>query len=199
MSTNKRKRGVDERFLSSLGKLNLEMNANNVVNVGVGYVPLFVIFTLGLGNTYGFPIQPNEINLDEFKLALGKIGDEIAEYGSFRKWKAGANRILEKIINGESRVNNFQKSEIQKFIQKQFTKTVDFLDENVNILVSQADKGGKVVIMDRSLYDAKMKQYLEECTNNHTYFKCDSLSLDDVCKLIEDKYGWIRVSLNDFL
>ena len=136
MSTNKRKRGVDERFLSSLGKLNLEMNANNVVNVGVGYVPLFVIFTLGLGNTYGFPIQPNEINLDEFKLALGKIGDEIAEYGSFRKWKAGANRILEKIINGESRVNNYQKSEIQKFIQKQFTKTVDFLEENVNILVS---------------------------------------------------------------
>lgn len=65
--------------------------------------------------------------------------------------------------------------------------------------MSQADKGGKVVIMDKQLYESKMKDYLKECTEDHIYFKCDELRVTDVSRYVEDKYDQLRVSINRFL
>lgn len=167
--------------------------------MGVGYIPLFVIFTVVLGNTLGFPIQPNEIDIEEFKLTLEKIGNEIGEFGTFSKWKIGAKKILQLIRVDKLRKDAFEKSKVQAFIAKQFKKTVQYLKDNPNVVVSQADKGGKVVIMNRRLYDLKMGEYLNGCVKDHTYFKCDSLGLDDVTGLIEEKYGVLRSAINGFL
>lgn len=199
MKSNKRKKIVDDRFLKSLKRMGLKLNDENVVKIGVGNVPLFVIFAIGLGNTFGFPIQPNEINIDEFKLAFERIGDEISEFGTLNKWKAEVKSILQFISGGKFGSDNDQDSCIQVFIGRQFAKTIEFLKQNPNIIVLQADKGGKIVVVNRSLYESKMNDYLQDCVNNRTYFKCTSLSLEDVAFFVEGKYDCLRSSLNEFL
>ncbi len=132
-------------------------------------------------------------------LALEKIGNEICEFGTFKKWKVGAKKVLHFISANKFGKNSFEQSKTQKFIGRQFSKTVEFLNENKNIIISQADKGGKVVIMDRNMYNSKMEKYLKECTKDHTYFKCERLSVNDVSNYVEEKYGQLRLLINQFL
>lgn len=44
-----------------------------------------------------------------------------------------------------------------------------------------------------------MEEYLKDCTGDHTYFKCNGFSVDDVAKLVEEKYNQLRTSINGFL
>lgn len=135
----------------------------------------------------------------KLKLALERIGTEIYEFGTFREWKLGSKEILRVLKDNEFNKSEFEQSVIQKFISKQFSKTVSFLKNNMNIIIAQADKGGKVVIMDKRLHNLKMENYLEENTKNHVYFKCNDLSVSDVSECVERKYDQLRLSINGFL
>lgn len=199
MVSSARKKSIDERFMKSIERFNLKIHEENIVVLDVGYVPLFVKFTIGLGNTFGFPIQPNEICEEEFKLALIKIGEQICEYGTYQEWKIGARRILRMITNKRFKGNKFQRSAVQQFIGNQFTRTVEFLKRNPNIFISQADKGGKVVVMSKRMYDMKMSDYLDNCVKDHAYFKCNQLELNDVGALVEKKYESLIFKLNPYL
>lgn len=176
--------------------MKLKFNRENVVNLDVPYVPLFVI---SLGNTFGFPVRPNEICKEEFELALLKIGNEIAEYGTLRKWKVGAKRLMRMISMNKFKGNKFQNSSKQKFIKKQFMKTVEYLKKNPDVFISQADKGGKVVIMSRKFYEGKMNGFLTDCVERKTYELCDSMNVIDVGGLVEGKYEELRFKLNPYL
>lgn len=68
MVSNKRKAEVDKRFMSAIKSMNLKMNESNVIKLGISHVPLFVIFTVGLGNTFGFQTRPDVIDMDEIKI-----------------------------------------------------------------------------------------------------------------------------------
>ncbi len=79
----------------------------------------------------------------------------------------------------------------------QYKRTIALLKDKKDIFISQADKGGKIVIMHRNI--SKMDQYMEENIRNHNYFKCNNLNLDYVRDYIENKYNQIRNSFNQFL
>lgn len=165
---------------------------------GLGHIPLFVIFTIRLGNSFGFPIDPHDIHLDIFKLAFEKIRDEIDDFGTERSWKRETGKILRRIVNRKSRIRKFQKSNGLKFIELNYKKTITFLQKKAHIYVSQADKGGKSVIMHKDFYNAKMDEYMKSNTMSHIYFKCSSMSLDEAQSFVEKKYQQISRSINGF-
>lgn len=185
--------------MASIRKHKLIFDERNVFILGLGHIPLHVIFTVSLGNSFGFPMGSHEIGLDHYGLAYSKIREEIAELGTELIWKRSANSILDKIIDGKIRVDNFRKSDVLKFIKRSFNRSIRFLKARPHILVSQADKGGKAVIMHRAVYSLKMSKYMESNVSNHTYFKCDSLTLCDVSSYVERKYGALILLSNGFL
>lgn len=76
--------GQETRNMKQVRMLNLRFNAGNVLKFGVGYIPMYVIFTISLGNSFGFPINPHDIHLESFKLAFEKIREEIIDVGTER-------------------------------------------------------------------------------------------------------------------
>lgn len=173
--------------------------AHDVLQYGLGHVPLFVIFTISLGNSFGFPINPHDIHLDAFKLALERIREEIDDFGAERSWRREAKKILRRIVKKKSRIRKFQKSNMLKFIEINYKKTITFLQKKIYIYVSQADKGGKSVIMHKDFYNSKMDEYMEASTTDHTYFKCNIMSLDQTQRFVENKYQSVMHAVNGFL
>lgn len=72
-----------------------------------------------------------------------------------------------------------------------------FLKSNKDLILIPADKGGKVVIMDKSTYEQKMNDHIEECVRSHTYFPCKEFVFTDVRNLVEEKYKILK--LNPYL
>lgn len=171
----------------------------NVCLLGVGYIPLLVIFNVSLGKSFGFTVQPDEIEFNEFTLSFEKIKESIGGFGTYEFFKRGANKILNRIKNGRKRIDRLEKSRVQLFINNQFRNIIAFLKERNDIFISQADKGGKIVIMHRNIYTSKMDQYIADNTKNHNYFKCNGMNLDYVKTYVEDKYNKLRISFNEFL
>lgn len=62
-----------------------------------------------------------------------------------------------------------------------------------------ADKGGKVVIIDGSLYTLKMRDFVAEGLMNHVYDKVITESTHDIATFIERKFERLRNEINTFL
>lgn len=66
-------------------------------------------------------------------------------------------------------------------------------------MVAPADKGGKVIIMDRSLYESKVNEHLKKNIENHTYYHWKDGNIDSCRKILEPKFARLRSLLNPFL
>lgn len=108
--------------------------------------PLFVIFTLNLGASFGFPISSNEISLDHLSLAFIRIKNYINDYGTMNNYIRQVKQVFKKVQLGNIKPGRSMKKEIISFTEKSFTKTKRFMRNRSHLLISSADKGGKVVV-----------------------------------------------------
>lgn len=80
---------------------------------------------------------------------------------------------------------SFFQTKAQKFIKLQMKRTKTFLINNPNVNICPADKGGKTVITDTSIYGHKMKAHLTSSVDKGAYVRLDGLSFDYVRKICD--------------
>lgn len=87
----------------------------------------------------------------------------------------------------------------QLYIKDLMLMTKRFLIKNKHNILVPADKGGRVVIMEKSVYYRKMDEHIDENLRNHNYFYCKELEFDNIRELVEREYNNLISELNPFL
>lgn len=121
--------------------------------------------------------------------------EECNQFGQCFLLKADIKELQNEIDSG----NTASFSRAQKFIRQQADLAMIFLKNNNDIIIAQADKGGKVIIMDRILYELKVDEHLKENLENHTYYHWKEGSIESCRKILEPKFTGLRMSLNQYL
>lgn len=140
-------------------------------------VPVYVKFIASLGPKFSYAADINEIDNVDIQICMNRIGDMINDYEA---WKI--------FINYEVNVGTGMKvPKAQRFIKLQFYRTRKFLSSNRNIIITSADKGGKVVIAERETYDQKMRTFIDDCVKQNIFFRVD-LQFADRRLYVESKF-----------
>lgn len=188
--------GNDRDFMKRLDALRICFNPENVVILTRKRIPLSVIFVLSLGPKFNFLPRENDFfPLHELNNALDKILDSANQFNQYKALNKQLEDLRVSIFNQFGQNNGEAPSEAQIFIRYHADLAEEFLKKNPDILVMPSDKGGKVLVLEESLYDAKVMEHLDENLKNHV----KSWNLGDIRQLIELKMMTLRAKLNQFL
>ena len=145
-------------------------------------------FISSLGPKFSYTTKINEINDLDILTCLNNIGDMINDYEA---WKNFTNF---KMNLGK----DIKFTKAQDFIKLQFYRTRKFLKENRNVIITLADKGGKIVIADRETYNMKMETFMNDSIKRNIIFKVN-LPFDDRRLYVEGKFTSVIKNINKYL
>lgn len=172
---------------------------NNVFVLGALDIPIYVRFTASLGLKFSFIPKDNELLDDAFLndavlICLDKIGDKISDYGSSVKFKNFCKKEVWKCPI------KFRGKKQQEFIRLQFDETRSFLNKNPEIIITFADKGGKVVITSNEIYLNKMERFINACPcmKDKIFFPVE-IEFDKIRTFVESNFNDLRNKINPFL
>lgn len=123
------------------------------VNISDTVVPEYVKNIISLGPNFGLPHKREEVPMIK---VLSSI--ESALYNN-----PYANEIRAKMVNIATNFSNSNKKS-DRFLLAYVKKTEIFLKENKQIIVINADKGNKTIIMNRTEYESSMGKLVNDDT-----------------------------------
>lgn len=154
----RQKRKFDELKRKVFTDLNIDLDIENeaFANYTDIVFPKEVIWLLSLGKKFSLPYNSNEFPLfnliADSELCIGGVED-VALQASIRSDICAFLRHSYK---------NYKTSKFGKFINQIYKDSKNFLKLHGNLIVTQADKGGKTVIIERTDYMAKMQELLDD-------------------------------------
>lgn len=152
-------------FIKQLNFLKLNYDPGDVITITKQCIPAYVTFILGLGQNFNLkvPLVKDGDKIDHhWQIFLQKMYDQADE-----KWKL---QYMKQFFQGlYQNAQTSATSEIEHFIYNQTKKTEEFLKKNPDIMVTQADKGGKIIILDREEYLTRLQKHLDDGIKNGTY------------------------------
>lgn len=179
---------LDNDFVSRLSRLRIRYIEDNVIILGNVIIPTYVKLIASLGPKFSFGAKIKELNDLDTITCLNNIGDIIDDYEA---WKEFSNF---KINLG----TDIKFTKAQQFLKLQFYRTRKFLKANSNVVITSADKGGKIVITDKETYEAKMNIFMNDCIEKKVFFKVN-LPYEDRRSFIESKFEWLTRNINPYL
>lgn len=189
------------RYSSNIRKnlehLKIFFNEEAVVILTRRDIPVQVKFVLSLGKSFNFckPISASPM-IDLF-ICMEKIMLSCNRYEELFNVKHQFNSIKGQFFSGK--LTDDKPTESQLYIYELMEYTAEFLRRNNNIVVIPADKGGKIVIMDREEYVKKAESYLKGnvIAGNYELVHSDFLSI--VRPGVEKDYVDVISVVNPFL
>ena len=158
-------------------------NPDNVKNLSSTLLTLDQLVVLGYGLSFSLP--PSKDDVLEF----------LTSYSKFEYFNTNSNEFLPQdfstlkgfILNSLYReLNNGKK------IPKRFHQAISYLKQNNDLIICKADKGGKVVVMDKRIYNEKMEQLLRD---DNTYQLINSNPLKKWQQVFNKQ---LKIILKDF-
>lgn len=184
--------------LYNLKNLGISYSPENVVCLTENPIPVFVRFIASLGQKFSFSVRPHDpIPLRCFNMAFDKLLDKTNQYGQKLLLKKDLNNLQDEMMDNSKKLSPENVSPAQHFIRQLSEKTELFLRSNSDIIIAPADKGGKVVIMEKSTYKEKVMDHLKSNIANHTYFHWKGASIENCREILEPSYDRIRLKLNE--
>lgn len=162
-------------------------------------VPNFVKFIISLGKKFAYvPDGIMKLGL-EFDFFLKDVQLHARDGGQLQLMKARMPQIVK-----ESLKKSLKKSAV--FPQAMYSiklwlgKAKKFLHDNKTLLVTEADKGGKLVIIEKSMYMEKLKSHIKENIDNGTYGRPEKgHGLVEIRGELEGKHKVLRDQMNPIL
>lgn len=160
------------------------------------HIPMYVCFVAGLGPKFSYPAPYEKGSLFKYLIAYDKVRDKIDDVLSVNAFSRERKKFLKNFRNGTFRKVANVPTKAQKFIHLQMKRTRIFLNDNPNVKIFPADKGGRIVITDSNMYREKMNEHMQMNVNRKVYYHCRDFSFEYVRHLCESKYERIRNFLN---
>lgn len=159
-------------------------------------IPDFVKLIIGFGINFNYFTNSQDIPPEDILSCINNIKEEFNTYDAISSFNYNLFSELSFAIYDKS--NMIQPTNAQKFIKEMLAKTKNFLKDNAQLLITQADKGGKTVIIDKSLYDQKMNEFVNNNVREHTYFKINAKNTNEITRYMESKYMEVRRNINPY-
>ena len=156
-------------------------NSDNVVNMSS--VPLTMEQLCVLGYGLSFALPPNSNSILDF----------LTNFSKFEYFNRNTNNPTDfNTLKGYLLNSIYREVKNNYLIPRRFKEAINYLQANDEIIICKADKGGKVVVMDRLTYDNKMNDLLQDSV---TYKKLNSNPLK---KWQRDFNQQIKSTLKDY-
>lgn len=190
---------LERIFASALRDYDLPFTPEDVYCITGTTIPNYVKFIISLGKKFAFiPLGKRSATLIPEKLQLFAEGLKSRSHtaGQLFSIKHELNDLFALTQGGTKDVC----SETLHFITHWMGYTKSFLKENQHLLVTTADKGGKLVIIDAAVYEQKVEKHLEEFVVDGTYERLpDSMSFEELRSDLESAHKALRDKVNPFL
>lgn len=182
----------DVNFLMCIKDLAINYMDENVIVLGNVFVPMYVKFIAELGSKFSYCPDQKDLQKDDTSICLDYISEMIDDYEAWCKFSKFKANFEYKGFCGITKA--------QKFIKLQFLRTRRFLKNNGEIMIVSADKGGKVVITTKDVYEEKMGRFIDDCSNSKIFFKIPiSMDFNQIRNYVEDEYDKLRATINPYL
>lgn len=193
--------GLERYFNCTLRSYDLPFDPSNVYCITETMIPCYVKFIVSLGHKFAFIPSTSDGPLkmtEHFRFFVERL----------KSYSKNANQLsmIDHEVSGiisDSRNNEMDDRFYPgalRFITFWMEKAKMFLKDNPNLLVTTADKGGKIVIIDESAYKGKVDHHVTDFVNNGTYERVpQELDFDSVRCDWEKMHKALRDKVNNFL
>lgn len=185
----------DDKLLRNLLHHRIKLNADSVVSLTRTVIPKIVLLIIGFGTKFNFHTRQTDIPEEEVQSCISNIKDKINTYDTMYSFCNSLSHDLSPALNHDIATPTYA----QEFLGELMRKTKRFLADNDHLIVTSADKGGKTVILEKSLYIQKMNEFINNNIMDHAYYKITSRSTMDIVKYMEDTHLEIRQIINPYL
>lgn len=163
---------------------NIYHNNQTIINCTEVNIPEQILHILGMGPKFCAPINKKQEKL-YFQLEAAATYINMV-YGNPKQTNEINEEIKELITEYKNEKEKYpHDNETQEFYDKATTDTIRFIQKHKKeIIVCQADKMKKTIVMDRNTYRMKMQQHLN---NKEIYTKLENTSINAYIR-INEKY-----------
>lgn len=158
---------------------------NNLYNLTNEDIPKEVNKMLSLGPKFALPPKKNEI---PFLHVISDLEDLAKSIDNKEKQNECRHKFSNIMTNFSYKSNNIKSHHNTIYLNNLYDETKSYLKERKDMVIIEADKGNRTVIMYKSLYDKTIQKILED---NYTYEKVNY----DPTKNIEEKANALVLEL----
>lgn len=190
----------------------LTFDNDDVICITKSTIPAYVKFIVSLGKKFAYRVQYDNGHMgDKIELEFGTFKERLLKHAS----SYGQVVLIDKEFDDRVILNSCTREikpktaprmkhgchmDAKSFIRTWMEHTKTFLAKHKTIIVAQADKGGKAIIIDKDEYQKREFEHITAGITNGTYEKIGTL--DDIHRTrneIEPQYENIRKSVNPFM
>lgn len=175
----------------------IEFNESAVLVMSNESIPIYVRFIASLGRSFNHHVPLS------FSAAVGSCitaCDVLRSCDNFPDLfyaKHEFNELKCSIFN--QTVMEEKLSPAQSYIASLAKLTEIFLSTHKGVIIVQADKGGRSVIMDKKDYIKRIGFHVDSCIANGNYAEIIDLTADEITISVERRYKTIISEINPFL
>lgn len=180
-----------------LERLNIVFNEDAVVVLTSMNVPIYVKFIASLGKNFNYFQHIGRDAAVNTRISLDRIVNSCDIFEDAFVLKHEFNNLEKSIAD---RVISDRPTEAQEYIRNLAMLTQQYMKgKGKNIIIVQADKGGKTVVMDRYEYECKALEHIKAniCLGNYAPVNLDFIS--DIRPAVELLYQNIIAEVSPFL
>jgi len=161
------------------------------------HIPFHVKFIASLGPKFSYITHPQNIPGQDIAVLFEKTLTSCTNFESLFLATIDINNVRRELTTESLPTSTYTNA--QKYIDILKSRTQKFLKENRSIIICQADKGKKSVIMEKSQYHHGMLQHIEDNIIEGNYIRCHNLTIHIVGRHAENIYKMIINDINPYL
>lgn len=185
----------------NLNYLGIYFNEDAVVVLSKHDIPVYVKFAASLGKSFNYCKPLDFSSIIDSLITMDKITSSCERFDDLFFTRHRTNDIKRALTNNET-INILEQNEpsdAQTYIYELVLKASSFLRKNRNIMIVTADKGGKIVIMDKHNYIEKAYAHLNENTAANNYALVHEDFATVIRPIIEKQYSTIAAIISPYM
>lgn len=180
-----------------LKRLKIMFNEDAVVLLTNAHVPVYVKFIASLGRNFNYFQAVDRDAAVNIRISMDKIIDRCDNFEDAfvlrHEFRSIERSVADHTISDHP-------TEAQEYIWNLAVLTRKYMKgDGKNIIIVQADKGGKTVIMDRIEYERKAREHIEGNIALGNYARIEQDFLTEIRPAIESRYQKIIAEVSPFL
>lgn len=191
--------GGDDDFYKHVERYGVKFHEENVIVLTALYVPVYVIFVASLGPKFSFCKPCLEAAVFDFEMVFERLESLVDDFVGMSTVTKEREKFKSKLSERSFRVRTSAPSAAQEFIQLQLNLTKTFLSKNPDVVIMSADKGGRIVITDKTIYKSKMDEFVSSNVRGGIYSCLPGIKIQYVKSVCEAKWKRILGIVNVFL
>lgn len=188
---------ITGNYKKNLEKFEIRFNEENVVILTKFKIPFYLKVIASFGPKFCYAVLKNDVPQFEMFMCMAKVQNQCNDFAESYFTKKQLDALKDDLCDGTLEEQRFTYAQL--YIRDLMLLSRRFLRINKDIFMIPADKGGRVVIMDKSAYYRKMNEHINESMKSHVYYHCRKFTFIQARERVEKSYNDLVSVMNPFL